>query len=197
MFSFVRELLTSISAKASRTSANMKLLALRVEAKSKGTMFEKWVTFWKSMYLDYKDLVYDIRNDVREEPIKAVCLASLFAAVTYCAKHNPNLVNYRASFVNYANELSLVHPSLQKVEAASTVDRIGKCFARDVVRRLNLGIASVIWIDFHNRTCKNGESTCPYFQMQSYEIKDYIVDVGFLDRWWFLNSCMADYDINY
>ncbi|KAK5642079.1 hypothetical protein RI129_008246 [Pyrocoelia pectoralis] len=193
----ITKILTLIKVKASKTSANIQNAALRVEAKAKGTMFEKWVISWKTMYLDYKDLLLDIKHDVREEPIKAVCWASLLAALSFCAKHNPNMISYRGSFIGCANELLLVHPSLQKVEAATTINKIRTYFAKDLVRRLNLGIASIIWVDYHNRSCKNSESTCAYLQMYFYEFQHHIIDVGFFDKWWFLSSCMENYDINY
>ncbi|KAK5640806.1 hypothetical protein RI129_009353 [Pyrocoelia pectoralis] len=180
-----------------KTFESTKNAALKLEEKSKGTMFENWVRYWKNVFTDYKDVVIDVRKDVREKPLKAACTLTIFGSLTYCVKHNPSLIDYRDTFVKSANELLLVHPDMQNVKTAATVKQIESYFNDHLVRRFNLGVASIIWVDYYSDSCKNSEAISKHLQMSYLDWRYHIIDVGFLNRWWMLSKCMENYDINY
>lgn len=95
-----------------------------------------------------------------------------------------------------ANKLILVHPSCQKPQTAEHLKYIENCFNKNLIRRLNLGIASVIWVDKSSADCNTYESNCSYLGIKSSEIFSRVLDVGFLGIWWNTSKHMIDYDIN-
>ncbi|KAB0793655.1 hypothetical protein PPYR_13275 [Photinus pyralis] len=198
MSNFFRNLniITNLKSFNAKTIESTKNAALRLEEKSKGTMFENWIRYWKNVFNDYREVVIDVRKDIREKPIKAVCTLTIIGSLTYCVKHNPNFIDYRDTFVKSANELLLVHPSMQKTQTASTLKQIEGYFNSGVVRRFNFGVASIIWVDYYSASCKNSEAICKHLKMSYFDWRYHIIDIGFLDRWWMLSKCMEDYDIN-
>lgn len=94
-------------------------------------------------------------------------------------------------------DLILVNPSLQRKQSAEHLHFIQENYNIDQIRRLNLLLFSIIWIDKHGNQCKTYENICDYLKISWMEFKDNIIDIGFLNQWWILSKNMEDYDINY
>lgn len=169
----------------------------KIEEKSKGRFYEKWINYWKTVCTDYREVVIDVKKYIKEKPIKAFTIFTTFGALYYCAKHNPDETDFRDTYVRSANRVLLVHPSCQRRESADHLKHIDIYYNHHLIRRLNFGIASVIWIDNFSDQCNTFESQCSYLKVQYSKFVDRIVDVGFLDKWWILSRKMIDYDINY
>lgn len=71
----------------------------RVGEKVKGTIFENWFKFWKNVFIDYREMIKDVRTDVREKPAKTALLLTGFGFSALCAKTNPNEVSFRANYI--------------------------------------------------------------------------------------------------
>ncbi|KAK4871945.1 hypothetical protein RN001_016069 [Aquatica leii] len=180
-----------------RSLENTKNALVRLEVKSKGTRFENLVKYWKTLYMDYKDVAVDIVKESRERPLKTVSILTILSSVFYCAKHNPSLISYRENIISAKNKLLLVHPTTQNVNTALHLKRVENYFNRGCIRRLNLGIVSLIWADYYSDSCSSSQAKCKYLQMKYSDMKDHVIDVGFLDYWWFLSDIMENYDLNY
>lgn len=94
-------------------------------------------------------------------------------------------------------DLILVSPTLQRKESAEHLQLIQTHYNYDEIRRMNLLLFSLIWIDNHANQCKTYVNICDYMKLSWLEFKDKIIDVGFLNEWWMLSKNMADYDVNY
>lgn len=90
----------------------------------------------------------------------------------------------------------LVPPSCRNPRAAQHLKYISGCYNKDLLRRLNLGIASVIWVHKSSRDCDIYENNCSYLGIKYGEVFDRVLDFGFLGVWWNLSEQMLDYDIN-
>lgn len=165
--------------------------------KTKGTMIENWVRYWKSVYKDYADVANDIRQDMKEKPAKAVLILSGLGFLTYCAKHNPNADHFKSAYIKAYNDIVQVHQDLQRTESAKHLLSIGKAYNSNLVRCSNFGVFSLIWIDNYSPSCNIYESQCSYLQIPYSKLLDRVIDIGFLDTWWILVKKMTDYDINY
>lgn len=169
----------------------------RIEENSKGRFYEKWINYWKGVYADYRDVTIDIKKDIKEKPLKALALFAGFSGIYYCVKHNPNERSFRDAYINAANQVLLVHPSCQKKETADHLKNIEIYYNNHLIRRLNCGVASIIWVDNYSNKCNTFEAQCTHLKVQYSKFYDRILDVGFLDNWWLLSNKMIDYDINY
>lgn len=96
-----------------------------------------------------------------------------------------------------ANEVLLVHQSLQKQETVEHLKHIEQCYNTKQVRRLNLGVATIIWFDYNSKTCNTYLANCSYLKLKYSDFYTRILDIGFMDHWFILNEKMMDYDVNY
>ncbi|KAF2880487.1 hypothetical protein ILUMI_25694 [Ignelater luminosus] len=183
-----------INNQALQTSKNV---SARFQEKIKGTFMENWVKYWKNVFIDYKAVAVDVKEDMSNKPVKAICIFSFLGSLAYFAKNNPDEVNFRDACLSAANQLMLVHPNLQKQEPVQYLKAIEQCHNQKKLKRLNIGIASIIWTDYYSDSCHIYQADCPHLQVQYKHFKDQMLDIGFLNRWWILNHKMKNYDVNY
>lgn len=100
-------------------------------------------------------------------------------------------------FFRYSNKLVVLHPSCQKKEAVEHLRHIERCYNKHTLKRINFGIASVIWVNRFSIPCSEYNSNCPHLERPYSKFNDGILDFGFLNIWWVLSRRMLDYDINY
>lgn len=67
----------------------------KLDEKVKGTFFENWLRFWKNVFIDYREVVTDVRKNIKQKPTKAFFIFSGFSFLSYCATHNPNEISFR------------------------------------------------------------------------------------------------------
>lgn len=89
-----------------------------------------------------------------------------------------------------------VGESVRNPVAVKHIKFLEKCYNENVVRYMNLGILSFIWVDDYDNTCANYRATCSYLRPRYMTFYQRIIDVGFLNRWWISEEKMRDYDVN-
>lgn len=165
--------------------------------KIKGTFFEKWVKYWKQLAKDYRDVAISLKQESKEKPLKATGYILGLGVLGYSIKSNPNLKSFRAKYVQCSNDLSLVSSVVANPEAVEHLKYIERCFNANLIRYMNLGILSIIWVDEYSSECNVYETNCSYLQVPYRKLHERIIDVGFLNIWWNISKKMLDYDINY
>lgn len=174
-----------------------KISSIQFPEKYKDTIIERWATYWKYFLKDYKDAVLGVRNEFRDKPVKSWTYLSLIALATYLAKNNPDETHFRDDLLKYCNEVLLVHPDLQNPVTVQHLTYLHRCYNEGVIRRLNFGICSFMWIHDYDQACFIYKSTCNYLKPEYRTLTDRIIDVGFLNRWWNLEKKIIDYDVNF
>ncbi|XP_018574311.1 mitochondrial import inner membrane translocase subunit Tim29 [Anoplophora glabripennis] len=180
-----------------KTTDQWKIANKKINNKIKGTIFEKWVQYWKQIAKDYSEVTVSLRHEMKEKPLKSVFYISGLGLLGCLATHNPNLQSFRARYIQCANDLALVNSSLANPDSVEHLKYIDRCFNANLIRYTNLGIASIIWVDNFSSECNTYESNCSYLKVPYRKFTDHILDVGFLNVWWVISRKMLDYDINY
>lgn len=101
------------------------------------------------------------------------------------------LIFYRAS-----NEILLVSPTQRRPDAVEHLRLLEKCYNANIIRRLSLGVVSVIWVDNYSDMCNTYECTCSYLELSYIDFFKRIIDIGFINKWWLLEKRMEDFDVN-
>ncbi|XP_050302974.1 mitochondrial import inner membrane translocase subunit Tim29 [Anthonomus grandis grandis] len=178
-------------------NSNWQTVSHKFNQKIKGTFLEKWAKFWKTVAKDYKEVAINVKQDIKQKPLKAAAYFSASAFVGLCIQFNPDLQSFRSKYVQSANEVGLVPLSLTNPQAVEHLNYIERCFNQQLIRYVNLGIFSIIWVDKFSKECDTYESKCTYLQVPYWGIPSRILDIGFLNVWWITSRKMLDYDINY
>ena len=170
------------------------------------------------MYKDYEDVAIDIYKDCKLHPIKASVYATrmyiivaiklsktnnnnkLYSLVMgscyYLAKHNPDEVAFREQLLSSASKVLQIGQPIRNPVTTYYLKWVEQCHNEGLIRRLNLGIFSVLWLHDFDKDCKIYKATCPYLKPRYLTFYTRIIDIGFLDNWWVLENSMINYDIN-
>lgn len=180
-----------------RSINHLKQTTEKFNERTKGTIVEKWVNYWKSVGKDYKDVALSVRDDFKTYPVKSSLKVAGLGLLALCGAKNPNQRSFRSKYIQCANDVALVSSSIVNPRAVDHLKYIENCYNANLIRYTNLGLFSIIWVDNHSEDCKTYESNCSYLKIQYSQFFNHVLDVGFFNIWWNISRKMLDYDINY
>lgn len=114
----------------------------------------------------------------------------------YCAIHNPDELSFREQLIKSCLKIGLVGEPIRNPISVFYTKWLEQCYNEGIIRHLNLGVVSFVWLDNYDRGCALYKTMCPYLKPRYVTFYQRIVDVGFLDNWWILENSMTDYDVN-
>lgn len=173
-----------------------RLNIFKVPERFKGTVVEKWILYWKGLTSDYRDVFLGVIKQTKEKPFRATIYGGLAISVVYSFKHNPTETDFIGQLRRNINEMVLVDPVCQNPVSSQYLTFVERCYNEGIVRRLNVGIFSLLWLDDYDKTLRLYKATCSYTQPELLKWHTRIIDFGFLDKWWNIEEKMKDYDIN-
>lgn len=178
------------------TAIQSRINNFEVPERFKGTIVEKWMQYWKGLVTDYRDVFLGVIQQSKEKPIRAAIYGGLGGAAVYSYKHNPNETDFIEQLRLYNIKMVLLDPVCQNRVSSQYLIFLERCYNEGIVRKLNLGIFSLLWLDNFDRALGLYKATCPFTQPELLTWHNRIIDVGFLDKWWKIEEKMIDYDIN-
>ncbi|KAL5236450.1 hypothetical protein ACI65C_003860 [Semiaphis heraclei] len=162
----------------------------------RGTIVERWKQYWESVAKDYFESTVGIGTYVRANPLKSSLAVVTASCVYYCASNNPSERNYRSEILECANTMLYISPAVRNPSTVEHLEYIEKCYNSGIVKRLNLLLFSVIWIDEFNDDIQAYKANCKYLKPSIFSVYQRVIDIGFLNVWWNLKKIMVDYDVN-
>ncbi|XP_011860964.1 PREDICTED: uncharacterized protein C19orf52 homolog [Vollenhovia emeryi] len=162
----------------------------------KGTFLERGARYWHSLLMDYKDAAFDTAKDCWQHPARTAMYITLLGSCVYSNRHNPDETVFREQLVQSSMKLIQVGEPIRNPVSVQHIKWLEQCYNEGLIRRLNLGVLSLIWLDNYDRDCSLYKAVCPYLKPRYATFHERIVDVGFLEKWWLLESKMKDYDVN-
>lgn len=165
-------------------------------AKLKGTIFEKWANYWKNLFIDYRQMIQDLRTDIQDEPHKALKYTTGLITAYFFAQTNPSELDFKDTLKRFANEAALVSEECQNPKAYGHLRHLETCYNQSVIHYKSLGIASIMYTTEVNDTCDLYKAHCKYLKPTYFSLPSRIVDVGFMGRWWNMYIKTTNYDVN-
>lgn len=173
-----------------------KMNNFEVPERFKKTVVEKWMLYWKGLLTDYRDVFLDVGKQIREKPIRASIYGAIGSSAVYSFKHNPSEADFIQQLRSHNAKLVLVDPACQNPISSQYLTFLERCYNEGIVRRLSVGIFSLIWLDNFDRALGLYKATCSFTKPDLLTWHHRIIDVGFMDKWWKIDKQMIDYDIN-
>ncbi|XP_054271742.1 mitochondrial import inner membrane translocase subunit Tim29 [Macrosteles quadrilineatus] len=162
----------------------------------KAPLLEKWKRYWQDLATDYYEVLKDTVENGRKNPKQSALLLMCSAAAFTCLKTNPDEIDYRENVLKCCNEVLLIGKPIRNKTTEEYLISMETFYNFGVVRRMSFGLFSVVWIDNFSNELGVYKANCSYLKPQYLTFLNRVVDIGFLGRWWKLNSVMKDYDIN-
>ncbi|XP_026671440.1 mitochondrial import inner membrane translocase subunit Tim29 isoform X2 [Ceratina calcarata] len=153
-------------------------------------------TYWRNLFKDYKEAALDAAKDCKEHPLKASTYISILAAGVYLNRCNPTESSFKEELLQNTIKIMQVGQNVRNPITENYVKWLGQCYNEGIVRRLNLGIISFIWLDDYDEMCALYKAICPYLKVRYLTFHKRVIDIGFMDKWWVLDNKMKDYDVN-
>lgn len=173
-----------------------KVTSIELPERFKGTVVEKWAAYWKALARDYRDVAIDVYKFGREKPIRAGIYGALAASIVYSCKRNPDDVTYINHLRLHNINMVMVSDDCRSPVSSQYSTFVERCYNEGIVRRLNIGVASILWLDNYDRAICLYRATCKHTKYDLLSWHQRIIDVGFLGKWWNLEKAMVDYDVN-
>lgn len=162
----------------------------------RGTFVERWKQYWESVAKDYYEATVGIGTYMKEKPVRSSLATIVAGCAFYCASTNPDERSYRSEVLECSNSMLYISPAVQNPSVVRQLEYLEKCHNLGVIKRLNLVLFSVIWIDEFNDSIQSYKANCKYLKPSILTVHKRAVDIGFLNVWWNLKKLMVDYDVN-
>lgn len=163
--------------------------------KYKGTIVENWSRYWSQLFIDYGEVIGGVGTTIRTKPIKSAFYAATGTGLYFCAKNNPSPVDFMIQLRNLNGDLLVVDPKCHNPESAEYLKFLERSLNRGLIRNLNLGVCSLMWLADYDQQLSLFKATCSYTGIEYSKFPDRVIDVGFWGRWWNLHNKMIDYDV--
>lgn len=85
-----------------RALENLKTTSEKLNEKIKGTILEKWVKYWKLVAKDYQDVALNVKQEIKQKPLKSTVLFSGSAFLGLCLHLNPDLKRFILKQIKYS-----------------------------------------------------------------------------------------------
>lgn len=170
---------------------------IKFPEKFKGTVVEKWADYWKNLFIDYRQMLQDLRSDIQEEPIKAAKWTTGIAITYALAKNNPNELDFKNELKMVENEIALVTEDCMNKKSVEHLRFLGTCYNEGTIQYKNLGIFSVMYVAELSASCDLYKAQCSYMKSTFLSYPSHIVDIGIMGKWWNLYKKTSNYDINF
>lgn len=163
--------------------------------KYKGTIVENWSRYWSQLFIDYGEVFAGVGTSIRTKPIKSAFYAATGTGLYLCVQNNPSPVDFMIQLRNLNGDLLVVDPKCQRPESAEYLRTLERSLNTGVIRHLNLGVCSLMWLADYDAQLGLYKANCSYTGVQYAKFADRVIDVGFWGRWWNLRNKMIDYDV--
>lgn len=165
----------------------------------KGGRIEKYTNYWKGVMTDYSVAMKELGQSCREKPMKTAMVGTTILSAWYANRHNPDEESFRNMMAEINNEITLVPELTRNKQSTKHQLDIVRAHNAGLLRHWNLGLFSILWKDNYSTDFSHFKSKCKYLTVGYTDIlfheRERIVDIGFLDCWWYTKKAMLDHDI--
>ena len=157
---------------------------------------ERMRKYLEMVKYDYTEALKEVKDFAMDKPIKASIVGSFIGLGIYANKNNPDEISFRENFLVNGQELSLVGDPVRNPKSQSLQDYVSKAYNAGLLRRLNCGLFSIMWVDDYDARLGLFAARCEYLKPGWLDMRHRVIDVGFIGKWWISSRIMEEYDIN-
>lgn len=164
--------------------------------KLKGTIVEKWANYWKNLFIDYRQMLQDLRTDIQDDPQKAIIWTTGLTTLYALARNNPTEMDFKDNLKRITNDVILVSDDCRNPKSIDYLNFIQTCYNEEVIHYRSFGIISFMYTTDLNDSCDLYKAHCQYLQPSYMSMLSRIIDIGFMGKWWNTHIKTTNYDVN-
>lgn len=131
-----------------------------------------------------------------ERPVKASVYMTLVGGAWACFYTKPDQSSFEATLLERSGQLGLLSPWIRNGTSDGHVQNLVKLRNEGRLHHVSLGFLSLVYRTEYDPDATLYEAQCSNVSPRWREFPQRILDVGFIGRWWILDSKMKDYDVN-
>lgn len=162
----------------------------------KGTIIEKWADYWKNLFIDYRQMVHDLRTDIQDDPKRALKWTAGILTLYYLYKNNPNEMDFKDHLKRINNEAVMISEDCLNPKSVKHLGFLGSCYNQGIIHYTNLGLLSIMYTSELNESCDLYKAQCSYLKPSYFTFPSRVVDIGIMGKWWNLYIKTHNYDVN-
>lgn len=150
----------------------------------------------RSLLSDYKEACREVFVGAWERPVKASVYMTLVGGAWACFYTKPDQSSFEATLLERSGQLGLLSPWIRNGTSDGHVQNLVKLRNEGRLHHVSLGFLSLVYRTEYDPDATLYEAQCSNVSPRWREFPQRILDVGFVGRWWILDSKMKDYDVN-
>ena len=150
----------------------------------------------KFIWDDYMYVFQEIGKDMKAYPFKTTAYLSVLGGFVTLWKTNPGEREFREQLTLNSHKLLQLGEAIRNPYADIHMQKIHEFYNSGRIRRLSIGFCSIMWVDNYHSEVDVYIARCKPLRVGWLNLKDKVIDIGVLNRWWLLESAMKDYDVN-
>lgn len=150
----------------------------------------------RSLLSDYKEACREVVVGARERPLKASVYVGLLGGAWACFHTRPDHQSFQGALLECSNQLGLLSPWIRNSTSDSHVQNLVQLRNHGHLRHLSMGLFSLVYSADYDPDNTLYEAQCSNLSVPWRQLPDRVLDVGFVGRWWVLDSKMKDFDVN-
>ena len=111
-------------------------------------------------------------------------------------KTNPTEDAFRERLTQNNNQLMLIGDPIRNPYTDKHMTKLNEYCNAGLMKCLNLGVCSIMWVDNYPKETDLYLARCKPLKVGWLDVKDRMVDIGILNKWWYIEAAMKDWDIN-
>lgn len=163
----------------------------------KGTIVEKWVTYWNNLVRDYTEVAVGVVRESYAKPKKALAYGTGLYVLYQATQNNPGEEAFMTLMRRETNKMITVAPGQQNPVSAEYLLLLERAINQNKLRLLSLGICTLLWVDLYDEDDCTYPAICEYTNVGLMNFHERVIDVGFWNQYWRLKWKMRNYDVNY
>ncbi|CAD5113579.1 DgyrCDS2742 [Dimorphilus gyrociliatus] len=168
-----------------------------IKSDKKGKRIEKIKNYFMTIMDDYRTAVVETGQDMKKKPLKSGIYLTILGSLLYMGKNNPSMTDFEENLIINTNELLQVGDPIRNPTSNNHMQRISGLRNEGVLKRTSFGIFSIVWYDNYDPIVDVYEARCKHLKVGWVELfRERVIDIGFLNKWWWIQKAMEDYDIN-
>lgn len=167
-----------------------------VAAPPKKKRLERIGIWIKSLLHDYAEACRDIGVGMKERPGKAAVYLSLLTGAGICNHKTPCEMSFQSSLLDAVGTLLLLSPWTRNGCSEGHVQRLVTLRNQGRLRYRSLVFFALMYEAPYDQDCNLYEAQCKHLAPRLLDFPSRVCDVGFLGRWWVLDSKMKEFDVN-
>ena len=179
-----------------KDSASKPVAEITNNAEVKLSRKERIINYLSMVKTDYREALREVTDYAKRKPIKATIISSLLGLGLYANHTNPDERSFRENFIQNCQDLSQVGAPVRSEAAERLHDYQARAYNAGLLRRLDLWVCSVIWVDDGDRRLGLYSSQCEYLRPTWADMRYRMVDVGVFGVWWISSKKMVEYDVS-